>query len=303
MAVRTVLDAYHTGADAQARLSVLSTYLGHVNPSNTLVPVGRPGTARARGRTTPTTSRSARRPDMTALAPTLQTFLGPRASTEWPSRAHRSFAQRGLVWSTSSSPTTKRLCGRSDATPRCAVRSACLTQRYSPAAASVTGIGLCEFAASTRAKSSGRQKCPNCLLASAGSKAPTSVRPPRRPHCRSSGLSTSEAGRASACGLRSAQACGLEASPRKTISDRFSCRSSSSRRRPSRSLRPDLGTVVILSTTRLLGRSSPFSCEGWIWILTSGASIALVVNGQTETDAVASNRSSWTITTGRGLPV
>jgi integrase len=35
MAVRTVLDAYHTGADAQARLSVLSTYLGHVNPSNT----------------------------------------------------------------------------------------------------------------------------------------------------------------------------------------------------------------------------------------------------------------------------
>ncbi len=35
MAVRTVLDAYDTGADAQARLSVLSTYLGHVNPSNT----------------------------------------------------------------------------------------------------------------------------------------------------------------------------------------------------------------------------------------------------------------------------
>ena len=35
MAVRTVLDAYRTGADVQARLSVLSTYLGHVNPSNT----------------------------------------------------------------------------------------------------------------------------------------------------------------------------------------------------------------------------------------------------------------------------
>ena len=35
MAVRTVLDAYHTGADPHARLSVLSTYLGHVNPSNT----------------------------------------------------------------------------------------------------------------------------------------------------------------------------------------------------------------------------------------------------------------------------
>jgi integrase len=35
MAVRTVLDAYRSGADVQARLSVLSTYLGHVNPSNT----------------------------------------------------------------------------------------------------------------------------------------------------------------------------------------------------------------------------------------------------------------------------
>ncbi len=35
MAVRTVLDAYHKGADVQAQLSVLSTYLGHVNPSNT----------------------------------------------------------------------------------------------------------------------------------------------------------------------------------------------------------------------------------------------------------------------------
>jgi integrase/recombinase XerD len=35
MAVRTMLDAYRTGADVHARLSVLSTYLGHVNPSNT----------------------------------------------------------------------------------------------------------------------------------------------------------------------------------------------------------------------------------------------------------------------------
>jgi integrase len=35
MAVRTVLDAYRTGADVHARLSVLSTYLGHINPSNT----------------------------------------------------------------------------------------------------------------------------------------------------------------------------------------------------------------------------------------------------------------------------
>jgi integrase/recombinase XerD len=34
-AVRTVLDGYRTGADLQPRLSILSTYLGHVNPSNT----------------------------------------------------------------------------------------------------------------------------------------------------------------------------------------------------------------------------------------------------------------------------
>jgi integrase/recombinase XerD len=34
-AVRTVLDSYRTDADVQSRLPVLSTYLGHVNPSNT----------------------------------------------------------------------------------------------------------------------------------------------------------------------------------------------------------------------------------------------------------------------------
>jgi integrase/recombinase XerD len=34
-AVRSVLDGYHGGGDVQPRLSVLSTYLGHVNPSST----------------------------------------------------------------------------------------------------------------------------------------------------------------------------------------------------------------------------------------------------------------------------
>jgi integrase/recombinase XerD len=34
-AVGTVLDAYRTGADVQARLPLLSTYLGHVNPGST----------------------------------------------------------------------------------------------------------------------------------------------------------------------------------------------------------------------------------------------------------------------------
>jgi integrase/recombinase XerD len=34
-AVRTVIDAYREGADVQARLSLLSTYLGHVDPKST----------------------------------------------------------------------------------------------------------------------------------------------------------------------------------------------------------------------------------------------------------------------------
>jgi integrase len=34
-AIRTMLDAYHDGADAGARLGILSTYLGHVEPANT----------------------------------------------------------------------------------------------------------------------------------------------------------------------------------------------------------------------------------------------------------------------------
>jgi integrase len=35
LAVRTVLDGYRSDADVQSRLTVLSTYLGHVNPSST----------------------------------------------------------------------------------------------------------------------------------------------------------------------------------------------------------------------------------------------------------------------------
>lgn len=34
-AVNTLLDAYRTGADVSARMAVLSTYLGHVNPTST----------------------------------------------------------------------------------------------------------------------------------------------------------------------------------------------------------------------------------------------------------------------------
>ena len=34
-AVNTIIDGYHTGADVHARLALLSTYLGHVDPANT----------------------------------------------------------------------------------------------------------------------------------------------------------------------------------------------------------------------------------------------------------------------------
>ena len=34
-AVNTIIDGYRTGADVQARLALLSTYLGHVDPANT----------------------------------------------------------------------------------------------------------------------------------------------------------------------------------------------------------------------------------------------------------------------------
>jgi hypothetical protein len=61
--------------------------------------------------------------------------------------------------------------------------------------------------------------------------------------------------------------------------------------------------VVVLSTMRLLGRSRPLLSVGSTRILISGASTGLVVNGQTVTDAVASKRSSWTMSTGRGLPL
>jgi len=61
--------------------------------------------------------------------------------------------------------------------------------------------------------------------------------------------------------------------------------------------------VVSLSTMRLDAWSSPLPASGTTPSRTSGAATGFVVSGQTVTEAVASNRSSWTITTGRGLPV
>ena len=62
------------------------------------------------------------------------------------------------------------------------------------------------------------------------------------------------------------------------------------------------GIVVILSTMSLEIVASPFWSLGWIAIRKSGASLLSLVMTQIVIDSVASKRSSWTITAGRGLP-
>lgn len=77
---------------------------------------------------------------------------------------------------------------------------------------------------------------------------------------------------------------------------------SSSPSRPTLSPSLARGTVEILSTIRALVSRSPFVSSGIIGSRNSGAPVGSVVNAHTVTDAVASNRSSWTMTIGRGFP-
>lgn len=71
---------------------------------------------------------------------------------------------------------------------------------------------------------------------------------------------------------------------------------------PTRSPTLERGTVVILSTIRRLVSRSWLLVSGSITSRNSGASAGSVVIAQMVTDAVASKRSSWMMTTGRGLP-
>lgn len=64
----------------------------------------------------------------------------------------------------------------------------------------------------------------------------------------------------------------------------------------------DFETVVILSTISRHGARSPFPAFGSTSSRNSGASVGSVVNAQTVMEAVASKRSSYRMTTGRGLP-
>lgn len=69
--------------------------------------------------------------------------------------------------------------------------------------------------------------------------------------------------------------------------------------RPMRVPRLDRRTVVILSIMAKLGAVMPVVVG--IAMRVVGASAAVVVSGMTTIDSVASNRSSWMMSAGRGL--
>lgn len=70
--------------------------------------------------------------------------------------------------------------------------------------------------------------------------------------------------------------------------------------RPMRVPRLDRRTVVILSIMAKLGWVMPVVVG--IAMRVVGASAVVVVSGMTTIDSVASKRSSWMISAGRGLP-
>lgn len=93
------------------------------------------------------------------------------------------------------------------------------------------------------------------------------------------------------------------ARPRNAIIARSTSMTCSAVSRPTRAWTFDLLTVVSLSIITSLSWSSPDNRPSppAIRMRISGASSNALVIGATVTDAVASNRSSWTITAGRGF--
>ena len=75
-AVATLLDWYRDGGDVEARLPLLSTYLGHVDPTSTYWYLHAAPELLAEAAATP--RRTPGRPAMSALAPTLQAFFTDR---------------------------------------------------------------------------------------------------------------------------------------------------------------------------------------------------------------------------------
>ena len=83
---------------------------------------------------------------------------------------------------------------------------------------------------------------------------------------------------------------------------RLSALTSSAASDPTSPPRRLLGTAVNLSTIIRHGARNPLWTLGWIGSLKIGAGVRSVVKGHTTIESFASNRSSWTMTAGRGLP-
>ena len=83
---------------------------------------------------------------------------------------------------------------------------------------------------------------------------------------------------------------------------RLTAFTSSEASEPTRLPRRLLGTAVNLSTIIRDGARSPLRAPGWTGSLNIGACVGSVVNGHMTIESFASNRSSWTMTAGRGLP-
>jgi hypothetical protein len=64
----------------------------------------------------------------------------------------------------------------------------------------------------------------------------------------------------------------------------------------------DFGTVAILSTVSREGERKPLRSFGFTGSRNKGASVGSLVKAQIVIESVASKLSSYTITTGRGLP-
>jgi len=92
------------------------------------------------------------------------------------------------------------------------------------------------------------------------------------------------------------------ARPRNTVNARFNRTTSSSLSLPSLLPIRAFGTVVTLSIINRDALFRPLRSVGSTSIRSKGASVGSVVNAQSVIELVASNRSSCTMTAGRGLP-
>ncbi|HET9605905.1 MAG TPA: hypothetical protein VFO87_02570 [Nitrospira sp.] len=91
--------------------------------------------------------------------------------------------------------------------------------------------------------------------------------------------------------------------PRKTKMARLSALLSSEVSDPTSLPSRLLGTAVNLSTFIRHGERRPLWVLGWMGSLKIGAGVGSVVKGHTTIESLASNRSSWTMTAGRGARI